>query len=86
MALLSLKTINAELTRRGHNARLEKADGYFYFLGGEATDWLDRTVGVRTVNSLTLKQWMEEFQRLKELNAEIMRTASGGKGARKPGR
>jgi len=56
MAALTLKAINDELARRGHSARLEKASGYFYFLGGEAADWLDRTVGVRTINSLTLKQ------------------------------
>jgi hypothetical protein len=50
---------------------LEKASGYFYFFGGEATDWLDRTVRVTTVNALTLEQWIEEFQRLKKLNQRI---------------
>jgi hypothetical protein len=47
MALLTLKKVNVELTRRCHNARLEKAGDYFYFKGGEATDWLDRTVVCR---------------------------------------
>jgi hypothetical protein len=75
---LSLKVINDELARRGHHARLEKASGYFYFFGGEAADWLDRTVKARTISTLTLKQWVEEFQRLKELNERIMRTAKGG--------
>jgi hypothetical protein len=75
MAALNLKAINDELARRGHSARLEKASGYFYFVGGEAADWLDRTVGVRTLNSLTLKQWVEEFRRLKALNEQMMRTA-----------
>ena len=42
---------------------------------GEAADWLDRTVKVRTINSLTLKQWIKEFRRLKELNERILRTA-----------
>jgi len=83
MAALTLKAINDELARRGHSARLEKASGYFYFIGGEAADWLDRTVGVRTINSLTLKQWIEEFRRLKELNERIMRT---GRAGRKTGR
>jgi hypothetical protein len=36
---LSLKTINSELERRGEQAVLTRGDGYFYFLGGEATDW-----------------------------------------------
>jgi hypothetical protein len=79
MPALSLKTINTELTRRGYSARLEKANGYFYFFGGEAADWLDRTVRVRTVNSFTLKQWIEEFRRLKALNEQIFRTGKGGR-------
>ena len=81
MAALMLRAVNDELARRGYSARLEKASGYFYFVGGEAADWLDRTVGVRTINSLTLKQWIEEFRRLKALNEQIMRT---GKAGRKP--
>ncbi len=47
---LTLKTINDELAKRGHTARLEKSDGYFYFHFGEAADWLDRTVRVRTIS------------------------------------
>jgi hypothetical protein len=75
---LALKTVNDELARRGHNAMLEKGDGYFYFTAGDTADWLDRTVRVRTINSLTLKQWMAEFSRLRDLNARILRTAKGG--------
>ena len=87
-ARLTLKTINSEMMKRGHNARLEKASGYFYFKGGDATAWIDRTVAVPAVNSLTLDQWMEEFVRLKNLNAEIERTAGASKRAlvRKPAR
>jgi hypothetical protein len=77
---LTLKTINDELARRGHAAVLAKGDGHFYFTaGGAATDWLDRTVRVRTINRLTLKQWIEEFRRLKALNERILRTAKGGR-------
>ena len=63
---------NDELLRRGHNARLARASGYFYFFGGEATEWIDRTVRVATVNALTLEQWVDEFKRLKKVNREIM--------------
>ena len=52
-ARITLKAINDELVRRGHKARLERASGYFYFFGGEATDWIDRTVQVTSVNALT---------------------------------
>lgn len=75
---LHLKVINDELARLGHTARLEKGDGYFYFYFGEAADWLDSTVRVRTINSLTLKQWIEEFRRLKALNEQVMRTVKAG--------
>ncbi len=71
MPNLSLKTVNEELEGRGYKAELRKASNYFYFAGGEASDWLDTSVGVRTLNSLTLKQWVEEFQRLRDLNRQI---------------
>jgi hypothetical protein len=78
---LTLKAINEELMRRGHTVRLAKGSHYFYFHFGEAAGWLDRTVQVATVNSMTLEQWLDEFQRLKKLNQEIIRT--GKKSARK---
>ncbi len=74
---LTLKAINAELARRGHKVRLEKAAGYFYFFGGEAADWLDRTVRVPKVSSLTLEQWVDEFGNVKKRNATISRMATG---------
>jgi len=80
---LTLKTVNAELVRRGHTAVLAKGDGYFYFDSGEAADWLDRTVQAPTLSSLSLEQWLAEFDRLKRLNAEIMNTAKAG-GKRRP--
>ena len=51
---ISLKAINSELERLSSHAVLAKGDGYFYFSGRKATDWLDRTARVRTVHSLTL--------------------------------
>jgi len=78
---LTLKSINDELAKRGHTARLAKAvSGYFYFESGEAMDSLDRTINVPTVNSLTLTEWLAEFERLKKVNAEIM-GGGGGKPA-----
>jgi hypothetical protein len=71
---LTLRTVNDEISRRGHTARLEKGSGYFYFHVGEAAEWLDRSVTVRKINDLTLKEWMTEFGRLKALNEQIMKT------------
>ncbi len=77
---LTLKTVNDEMAKRGHAARLAKGSGYFYFQFGEAAGWLDRTVGVRKINDLTLKEWMAEFVRLAALNRQIMGTI-GPKGS-----
>lgn len=66
---LTLEKINAELAKRDHRARLERGSRYFYFWTDEAADWLDKTVRVPTVGSLTLEQWVGKFQRLKKLNA-----------------
>jgi hypothetical protein len=70
---LTQKAVNDELTRLGHHARLEKASGYHYFFGGEATDWLERSVHAPKISDLTLEQWIAEFVRLKKLNAQIER-------------
>ena len=69
---LSLKVINSELERLGSNAVLARGDGYFYVWGGEAADWLDRTVRVPTLQSLTLEQWIEQFQSLREKNHDLL--------------
>jgi hypothetical protein len=58
---VTLKTVNDELAKRGFTARLVKAGGYFYFEGGEASDWLDKTVIVPTVSSFSLPEWIAEF-------------------------
>ena len=68
---------NTELARRGSTAVLARGDSYFNFQLGEAADWLDRTVQAPTLSSLSLEQWIAEFDRLKKLNADIMKTAAG---------
>ena len=69
---LTLKAINDELRRLGQDVHLDKGDGYFYFWKGDANKWLDRTVKVPNVSSLTLEQWIGEFNRLKKLNREML--------------
>ena len=76
---LHLQVINDELERRGHTARLEKGTGCFLFKSGEAADWVEPAVKVRKINDLTLKQWVEAFQRLKELNEQILGTVQPGR-------
>ena len=76
---LHVKVINDELARLGFKAELAKGSGCFYFRSGEAENWIEPTVPVRTINKLTLKQWIEEFRRLKILNEQMMRSAKPGR-------
>ena len=70
---LNLKAINAELAKRGCKATLAKGEGYFYFQGGDATDWLDRTVRVATLHSLSLEQWIGHYRELKAKNETLLK-------------
>jgi hypothetical protein len=72
---LSLKAINAELAKRGFTAKLAKGEGYFYVWSGEATDWWDRTLRVPTLRNLTLEQWVDKIQKLRERNRELIGSA-----------
>ena len=47
----------------------------------KATDWLDRTVRVPTLHSLTLEQWIERYHTLKEKNRALL---TGGIATGKP--
>lgn len=69
---LDLSSVNRELQRLGHQVELAKGKGYFYFRSGEAANWIDPGVRVRKLNDLTLKQWVEQFRRSKELNRQLM--------------
>jgi hypothetical protein len=73
---VTLQSVNKELARLGHTARLSKGGGYFYFHFGEAANWLDRTVQAKTISSRTVDEWIDEFRRLKELNEQIMAKAT----------
>ncbi len=77
-ARVTLKAVNDELVRRGHHARLEKASGYFYFWSEGAAGWIDRTVPVARLNSLTLEQWVGEYLWLKKVNAEMTKPRRKG--------
>lgn len=69
---VTVKAVNQELANCGHSVHLVKASGYFYFEGIEAENWLDKTISVQTISSLSIPEWIAEFERLKKLNAEIM--------------
>jgi len=61
------------LAKLGHNARLTRANGYFYFDSGDAAEWLDKMVNTPILGSRTLEQWLEEFTRLEKVNRELLK-------------
>jgi hypothetical protein len=61
---------------RARSAAGESGDGYFYFLGLEPANWLDKTVKVPKVSSLTLEHWVAEYEKLKKLNEEVLRVGT----------
>src|SRR5262249_10083856 len=72
---VTLKTVNAELARIAPSVELVKGSGYFFFRGGEADDWIDRSVRVEAIGSLTTEEWVGEYKRLKTLNQDIAKSA-----------
>jgi hypothetical protein len=74
--------VNDELTRLGHQARLEKGRGYFYFWTGEASGWIDATVRLEKISALTVEQWVGEYLRLKRVNEELMKVGRAKRGTK----
>jgi hypothetical protein len=72
---VTLKTVNQELAKLGTKAELAKGAGYFLFRGGETDEWIDRTVRAATIGSLTMEEWLNEYQRLKTLNDDMLNAA-----------
>ena len=73
------KMVNDALRARGRDESLREGNGYFYFGGGEAVNWLSSSVMVKRISDLTLDQWLSEFDKLLE-RARI----SCNRGARMP--
>jgi hypothetical protein len=66
MSNVTIATVNKELKRMGVEERLYKGEGYFYFIYGDAPDWVGgSSVPVFRASDLTLDQWIEEFNSLK---------------------
>jgi hypothetical protein len=63
--------VNDALLKRGRDESLRPGDGYFYFGGGDAVNWLTNSVRVGRVSDLTLDQWLEEFDRLLKLDKKL---------------
>ncbi len=66
--MLTIKAVNRAIAQAGHKETLERGDGYFYFRGGEADNWIAVSVHVYALNHLTLGQWLESLEALRAAN------------------
>lgn len=80
------KMVNDALRERGRDESLRQGDGYFYFGGGDAVNWLSSSVMVKRISDLTLEQWLKEFERLLATDKKLRSSMQAGKKrARKAG-
>lgn len=63
---LTIASINAAIKAKGGNEILYKGNGYFYFWEGDAPDWHSSSVMVYRLNDLTLEQWVNEWERMRD--------------------
>jgi len=80
---LTRNRVNDALRARGRDESLRQGDGFFYFGGGDAVNWLSCTVMVRRISDLTLEQWLAEFDKLvtrdNQLRKQMPKDSPSGK-------
>ena len=64
--MLTLNKVNKTLQKYDPEVELVKGNGYFYFCGGDCSDWYTSSVYVCRLNQLSLDRWIEEYLSLKQ--------------------
>lgn len=59
-ATATLRTVNSALRRAGHEERLVRGEGYYYFADGAAHTWPQSGVYVYRVGELSVDQWLAQ--------------------------
>jgi hypothetical protein len=77
------KIVNDALRARGRDESLREGEGFFYFGGGEAVNWLTSSVMVKKISDLTLQQWLKVFDALRIQEATLRRQMAATMLARK---
>jgi len=65
MAVNRVVEVNRALKARGVEERLKRGKGYYYFIHGEAHTWYTSSVPVCHASSLSVAQWLAEYDQLK---------------------
>jgi hypothetical protein len=56
--------VNKALLAAGHQEKLTRGNGYYYFRDGQAASWPATSVYVYRSEDLSLAEWLEEFRQL----------------------
>ena len=60
-----ISVVNKRLRKLGHLEKLVRGDGYQYFSGGQASQWMTSSVYVYSADQLTVDQWIAEFNNMR---------------------
>lgn len=62
---VTLRRVNEALAAQGAAERLERGNGYFYFIEGDAPSWPSTMVVVSRLGSLSIEDWINEWRTLR---------------------
>jgi len=65
------KMVNDALRARPRDESLYPGDGYFFFGGEDAVQWLSSSVMVKKISDLTLDEWLAKFDELLERDRKL---------------
>lgn len=60
----TVAAVNRRLKAEGHEERLTRGNGYYYFRGGTTGSWMSTSVYVFRSDDLTVDEWMAEYREL----------------------
>jgi len=60
----SVKDVNNFLKKKGVKEKLYKGKGYYYFSGGDASNWYQSAVYTSHIGDLSLDSWYKEWKDL----------------------
>lgn len=72
--MTTLKAVNKALREAGHDVTLASAElargkNYFYFRGDEPSKWFSASVMTSKLSSLSVSQWVKEYESMKNQNS-----------------
>jgi len=60
--MTTIKSVNEAVAAAGFPERLARGDGYFYWHGGDASQFQSSGVYVSHVSDLSIEQWIDDLK------------------------